>query len=80
MLAAEATPEQQANFERMQAVTGVKWGAYLAAWGGWLAWDVYSSNKAKEDAQQSSADQDSSAAAPPAGADGGSAADEGRPQ
>lgn len=49
---AAATPEQQAAFENAQQITGQKWLAYLAAWSGWLAWDLYRQNSQKAAQQQ----------------------------
>lgn len=57
-----AGAEAQQAFERAQEVTGLKWGAYLLAWGAWLAFDVYRQNSKK-------AGEEAAAAAAAASAD-----------
>lgn len=67
---AAPTAEQQAMLKEAQEVTGWKWGAYLVAWGAWLAFDVYRQNSKKEEEAAAAAAADQ--AAP--GSSGGDAA------
>lgn len=53
--AVETTAEQQAVFEHAQEVTGLKWGAYLVAWGAWLAFDLYRQNSKKAEEEEAAA-------------------------
>ncbi|PSC69299.1 hypothetical protein C2E20_7271 [Micractinium conductrix] len=79
---AEATPEQQAAFAKAQETTGVKWGAYLVAWSGWLAWDVYRQQQRKEAeaADGAAGSGGGSASGGGGGGGGGAASDEAKQQ
>jgi hypothetical protein len=70
--AVETTAEQQAVFEHAQEVTGLKWGAYLVAWGAWLAFDLYRQNskKAEEEAAAAAAAAAAADEAPSPGSGG----------